>query len=308
MKDLHWNALFKVFIISFLAIPMFYSCVDREFDFQLTETITGKKMMVLATLDNNLPLVVLLSNVLVANGQLIDYAVADAMVILYENDIAIDTLERLVLRNNNSPLYAGIYFSQNSFSLAEGADYHISATALGYDGVESEKVRFQKIFGPNFDAHHLFLDTVSFARDSAEVHTVFDFELVASAQGELLLEPIFKQRERNTDFDFGTVPLLISFNSNSEYLIFGTPLGINLGPGTYRKDVYRGFTSVRQINQSCKSVIHRTEHFLKFAKPFKEQERELIGGLSATPARLPNNMIGGYGYFSVRDRVIDCNY
>lgn len=291
-----------------LAILCFNACVDKDFDLTLKEQVEGRKLMVLATLDNDLPLAVILSSVQNVDGEPVDYAVSDATVVLYENDLAIDTLERFFPVTNNDILNRTIYFSRTAFSLTDGAAYKVVVNAPGFDEAESSPVYFEKVFSEDYEYDYSVFDTLSYSGDTIANALFFEFGLVKQVVGDISFEYYAASYQQYLmDQGYPVYPFVASSQSNPYFNNGPILFGANLGPGTYIHNSPLYFTLFQRIEyHPCSSLVHHTQDYLRFAEPYTAQERELIGGLTTTPTQLPNNIIGGYGYFTVRDRIADC--
>ena len=272
--------------------------------------------MLLSVLDNNLPPTVILGTVNNVDGESVDYQVKDALVVLYLDDQPIDTLTYYgSIYQNESPTTSSHYVSWDTIALVSEGVYHISASAPGYQEIETEHIEFVKVLSDSYEVRYVVYDTSLYLTDTLILQHKASFELINSAQGELRIEwvepdPYYYYKLNPPAPEPGSPHPLSTVQSYPYHLNYGTVYGYDLQSGQYNdlSDQYATYYHYYSVVPICISTVHYNDAYLKFAELFSQQERENIGGLGINAQRLPSNIIGGYGYFSIRDRQVDCAF
>ena len=288
-------------------------CVEKDFSISLEEKVDGKRLTILAVIDNGFPVIVLVSSVHNVDEALVNYWVEDATVVLHLDGKPIDTIPYYGGRyTEKSPSDVSIYSSPDSISLVDMGVYHVTINAPGYEQAETEHLTFSKVFADNYNVSYDVFDTLSSQSSTVEIQIASRFDLLKSALGEVRItevEPVEYYYRLDT-FPRDTTYRVSGDNFYPYLLNSGVIFGYDMAVGSYVDRSPRFFAELDYISliPRCISVVHYTDTYLKFAEPYTRQERENIGGLGTTVRQLPSNINGGYGYFAIRDRRTACAF
>lgn len=297
------NSRLILFFLSSVLMTMVHSCRTEPYTLDVEE-VRSDEVSVISVLENGIEFGVLVSRVLPLNELDVSYAVENAEVVLYEDMVPIDTLDYVEPRSGDpDPLSSGQYLSADAMNLRSGSYYHLTVDAPGLRAVKSEPVLFTKVFSDRY-AVERNSDTIG---NVVEEQPIITFEILTSDDCEIVDGTFQRTLTTTDDVHF----LIIStryrspfFNQESREII-----GSNLPVGSYSFDYGPLFFRIDpniQPQLTCYSIICNTPHFMEFSEALANQGREGIGGLDADPVILPSNIIGGHGYFSVRDRQLRC--
>lgn len=280
-------------------------CVEKELTIDLPAAV-GNPLAVLAVIDNGRPPSIQLSSVEQLDDQAIFYPVSHASVVLFENDLPLDTLGLLVdSLYPPTPSSYSVYYSNKTLELQEGSRYHLVVEAANFTPAISEDITYRRWIGNNLrlDTSVTQLDefgvigNVSITFETLEAVSEGEFVIVDGSEatrdafdGANFTETQIIEYIQQSRIDF--IPFRISESRN----IIGEALPAGSYTATFN-DRYLEITGQRLYL----SVVNLSAHYLRFAEPFSRQSREDIGGLGTLPQKLPTNIRGGYGYFTVRD-------
>ena len=262
--------------------------------------IDSSGLSVLAVLTNNDHLSVTVSKVTEFNGPGIDFNVDNLTIELYEDDSLILTIQepfnyRLI---DESPASATWYLSPTGFALNDGSNYQLKIFSPDYDTVISEPVPFEAVYSEDFEYINSVTQINQNFRNEVEINYRIDMTALGSSE-------LFNYAPLDTDRGLESY----SYTHYQLYRTrYGNPEGFDLPPGEYlrRYPPSEGQFDPSVSDYRCFRVINLNPHYLKFARALQNQSREDIGGSDEASQPLPNNLRGGYGYFSVVDNQFDC--
>jgi hypothetical protein len=294
----HLQKLFSPLpLLGILAI--FASCEQRPIEIDLPEE--EEKLTLIGILLDGIPLDVYVGKTQQFNLDTIDYDVDDPLIILFEDGVPIDTLTAFSTpANQRNPQL--LFRSQRIMALRASSCYYLTAEVEGLPSIRTEP----QCYDPK-----LQLDTMSI---NAEIIEEYPENEEGFSPVRVLLRSVTTHIIGSVNP--GDIVLLQFFSSTSfsprTYSNKGAdvevpiPLYANLGALNWTWNNSDEYLTTRGIYVKDRKelVLEITRYPADYEDFFNTiyAQTEEISGLGATNEPAPNNIINGYGYFSIGER------
>lgn len=285
-------------IIFLLVSFWLVGCVQKDLEFTLP-MIDNNKISVLAVLQNNSRFSLLISRAIPLNNDPLDYRVDNAIPVLYENGLPIDTLYFDVSGTEQENLIRnGFYITSDTIALIDGSTYHIEIFTPELMDAKSLPVQYTRTLADNFTATQT---ETQVSGNLVDVDRKFWFEVEVEDQGDYVLSEFTLSQSTNPNADL-LRRFPFQFNSNRD--IFDSNLPVGTYEGGYSGIIDTLFN--RADDPTCFCMKFQNKDYLDFAEALGAVSRENIGGLDALPNELPSNIVNGFGFFAIIDSQCAC--
>jgi hypothetical protein len=281
----------------FLLLPVLAilaSCEQRPVEINLPQE--EEKMTLIGILLDGIPLEVYFGKTQQFNSETIDYEVDDPLIILFEDGIPIDTIVYFEAPPNSGDRLL-VYRSKRIVSLQPGSCYYLTAEAEGLPSIRTELQCYEP---------KLQVDTVQI---NAEITREFPENEDGFSPIRILISSVATSIRGNVAS--GEVVLLQIFGSRGFYPRIYYNKGaeievpIPLHPTISALDwVWENSEEEYYLEDRRNLIVEITrypadyEHFINTINAQSEE----ISGFAPSSEPVPNNIINGYGYFSVGER------
>lgn len=294
-------------LISITITSLFFSCLD-ETSIEIPAPELDRQLAVMAYLIDSTRAEVIVSKVLSpSGGGTIDFSVQDASVRLFKNgEMAAELSYDPQIRPPHCPidsLFSGSKYLSDEIIIVEyGATYFVEVSVPGFPNVRSEEVSAVNKL-KNFEFRAALKDTIFESGENRirldTINVKYDYS--GNFDDDIRIVRLFDKfrcempLEDRSSFQFDDVfytAFIVLSPENSTQQILISPEAPNTG---WR---YEFGNTTYYVD-----VLRFPEAFIDFRNAIRQQDVEALSGIySTSPAPIPTNMIGGYGYFVIPER------
>ena len=258
------------------------------------------KLAAISYLMDGLPIEVFVSKTANFDSKEINYGIADARVVLYENNQFLSEVyydpDYLSDCSGKCGLLPSRYISTDSINVKYGSTYRIEVEASAYPLLHSEEIIAERnLTDVLFEA--IIVDTI-IQRFSSTDRQAFAY-----------IDSIYLQYNLARD-NSDVLTLGVYDNRVSRYATVSVPTP----ESQYRDELPRSNVNVKGYSAASFSLSNLykssfTVEFIRYPPEFTliydrliKSEEDIAGLYASSPTPAPTNMLGGYGYFVIAER------
>jgi|GEM_PF-3450383 len=285
--------------VAIIIIFSFQGCEVKDPSFIVPPAPTDQ-MALLAMIFNRLPPVLELSALASFDGEENIYSIEDAEVVLFENDIPIDTLVWTSNFNSSGDFLTGIYVG-DTVSLTDGFVYHLKASAPGFVSATTAPKVFQQYFDNDFTVFNVTTDTLG--QDEVSIDVSLQLKVIKPAEDGFFTINFFFIGDEIVDLANGLESTWRSILPTAGNVILPAP---EINEVVFR----RTLPSIVDFDNLQINLVRQkgyasfmSNRDAEIISAYLNMELEDIGGVFNQPQPLVSNVENGYGFWTIADTV-----